>query len=357
MSTFLSASLNRLPQIEISGFSDEARKKKISGTSSIKLHYLQESLKVESGHCYHTHKSVAGTEIVSSSVSKPKTLKVDFVLDDTNISVFSVIALTKFRIVKTSEFSGSVESQITTFHNICYGEENPNFLKINSSNMPLVNSVSGTFNGQIKSVKVKNELVDGKGSQLKALLQCEFIFSDSQETKTKKSPGKSATKKVLMTGGKAGLAIAAIAVASFGTAAAAGTIARDNNKDSVREDNKGQSLEVAADEEKNTDDAEVTEKIEEKATLETVLQDHTSQVVEQIHKFIEVLNDNDASALVNYVDESLDEEQLNQLIKNITELDDIAFTKLAIKTSEKFDEGTTARAIKWLLDEPGRDLE
>ena len=240
MSNFLDASRFLLPTIKITGYKESTRTGK---GKSIALPYLQESLDVKMENCFKTAKTQNDQEQIVGATEKPSGLKVSFVLDDTTYGT-PLLAPVLFLNPKSSILPNSVEKQIKKLMQVCYSQDEPgkpNYLTLQSSNMPLLEGASGTFHGVVKNISVKNELVDALGSRVKALVTCEFKFSTQVGKAGKKANKALVTQTALLA---AGAGLAAAAAATYGTAAMTGALAKANKMDSIRGDKSGEQVQA-----------------------------------------------------------------------------------------------------------------
>ncbi|NRD73491.1 hypothetical protein HQQ94_09580 [Shewanella sp. VB17] len=243
MSNFIDASRMSLPVLKITGYAD---KKQSDKKGSVTLPFSQESLDVSYDACLSSAKVINSEGNSSFSGSKPSSLKVTFILDDTTFGT-PFIAPVLFLNPKSGSLPYSVEKQIKKLTQLCKSPDSttnkPLFLSIQSKNMPFMDTASGTFHGLLTNMRVKNELVDAFGDRIKARVECEFTYAGSGEAAAK-SMGISPmlmTQNVLLL---AGASLAAVAVTKYGSAGKTAKLAKKNDMDSVRKPTPGTQVKM-----------------------------------------------------------------------------------------------------------------
>lgn len=237
MSSYLDASRLTLPMLKVVGFEDEARSKKVAELS---LPFLQESLDVSMEQCLKTVKAQDGKEVITGSRNKPSAMKVSFVLDDITYGT-PLAGAALFLMPNSSSLPRSVEKNVKTMNKILYNSKDPNkpnYLTIQSKNMPVFHNAAGTFHCVVQSMKVKNEMVNAWGDRVKALIECEFKYA-AKKNKVKSAKASKATKEVTLDSSKKFMNVAA---SSYGSSALSGALAKANGLDSIRGDMSGKSI-------------------------------------------------------------------------------------------------------------------
>ncbi|WP_428241081.1 hypothetical protein [Gynuella sp.] len=238
MSSYLDASRLTLPMLKITGYQDNSRSKKIT---SVSLPFLQESLNVDQQQSFNVVNAQNNQEVITGTRTAPTGLKVTFVLDDTTFAT-PIVGSAMFLMPKTGKLPMSVEKQLKTLADICYSSQKKNalnYLTIQSRNMPLINTPAGTFHCVLKSMKVKNELVDIWGDRIKALVECEFQHCAKEDTEAGSASIASLTSNITL---DAGTGPALAAAAAYGSVAFAAALAAANGMNSFRGNHNGTSL-------------------------------------------------------------------------------------------------------------------
>ncbi|MCL1123202.1 CIS tube protein [Shewanella surugensis] len=234
MSIFSDPTRAFVPVIKVTGYEDKGQTKK---KSSVTLPYDKESLDVSFETCVVSEKSNKGEGDSYFSQSKPSSLKVTFVLDDTTFS--NPLAY----VMANNLIPFSVDKTINKLKELCHTVDNklqhPPYVSIKSMGMPLMDSASGVFHGLLTEMKVKNELVDSLGNRVKAKVVCTFKHSGLL-TEGNDSGGVGTQ----MLAAVDGLSLVAMAMANFGTIASVATLAAVNGLNSLRKVDAGDIVEV-----------------------------------------------------------------------------------------------------------------
>lgn len=183
MSLFNDPTRILVPVVKIAAF------KKVGGgvadlVDSIVAPYDMPSLTSKYANCINADKTAGGDGAVGRfNYSEPSEMALKLLLDDTTYSNLVAYAM------PAALIPDSVDKLVTKLFSMCHAidgdSHQPYFIRVTPLQMPMVNGPSGGFGGFLKSMEVKNEIVDMLGSRVKAKVDLNFTECKTAENSAK----------------------------------------------------------------------------------------------------------------------------------------------------------------------------